>query len=62
MLSSTKETLMAKPLISFRPRPEDADELRARAARERKTLSQVAAQLVEDHLAAERRTGAQNAA
>jgi hypothetical protein len=45
---------MARPLISFRARPEDAEELKALAARERKTVSQVTGQLVEDTLAATR--------
>jgi hypothetical protein len=45
---------MQKPLISFRARPEDAEELKARAAKSRKTLSQEIGQFVEDKLAEER--------
>lgn len=52
--------MTAKPLINFRARPEDAEELKARAARERKTLSQVVGQLVEDTL--ERQKGEHHAA
>jgi hypothetical protein len=46
---------MAKPLISFRPKPEDAEELKARAAKDRRTVSQLVANMVEDMLAAEHR-------
>jgi hypothetical protein len=43
-----------KPLISFRADPEIADELKARAAKERRPLAQLVANLVEDHLVAEK--------
>lgn len=46
---------MVKPLISFRPKPEIDEELKARAAKERRPLSHVVAILVEDALAAERK-------
>jgi hypothetical protein len=52
---------MVKPLISFRPRPEDEEELRKRAARERRPLSQLVANMVEDMLTTERRTNRQDA-
>jgi hypothetical protein len=51
---STQEMQMQKPLISFRPRPEVDEELKARAAKERRPLSHVVANMVEDALAAER--------
>jgi hypothetical protein len=51
---------MVKPLISFRPKPEDEEELKARAAKERRPLSQLVANMIEDVLAADRRTGAQH--
>jgi len=47
--------MATKPLISFRTDPEISEELKARAAKERRPLSQLVANLVEDHLAAERR-------
>jgi hypothetical protein len=55
MLVLTKETSMAtKPLISFRIQPEIDKELKERASRSRTTLSRLVANLVEDHLAAEK--------
>ena len=45
---------MVKPLISFRPSPEVDEELKARAARERRPLSQFVANMIEDALAAEK--------
>jgi hypothetical protein len=56
-----KETSMMKPLISFRPKPEIDEELKARAAKERRPLSQLVANLVEDHLAAERQSAERSA-
>ena len=53
---------MVKPLISFRPKPEDHDELKARAAKERRPLSQLVANMVEDALAAEHRRETQGSA
>lgn len=53
---------MVKPLISFRPSPEVDEELKARAAKERRPLSQLVAILIEDHLAAERSAGTQRSA
>ncbi len=49
-----------KPSISFRPSPEIADELKARAAKDRRPLSHLVANLVADALAAEK--GARHAA
>lgn len=51
-----------KPLISFRPKPEVDEELKARAAKERRPLSHVVAILVEDALAAQRQSTAQRSA
>lgn len=48
--------MATKPLISFRMSPETTEELKARAARERRTLAQFVANLVEDALAAEATT------
>lgn len=53
---------MVKPLISFRPKPEVDEELKARAAKERRPLSHVVAIIVEDALAAERRSSGQRSA
>jgi hypothetical protein len=44
---------MVKPLISFRPKPEVSDELKERAAKERRPLSHVVANMIEDAIAAE---------
>ena len=57
VVANDGDKLMARPLISFRARPEDAEELKALAARERKTVSQVTGQLVEDVLRANRPEG-----
>jgi hypothetical protein len=46
--------MATKPLISFRTDPEINEELKARAAQERRTLAQLVANLVADHLAAEK--------
>jgi hypothetical protein len=51
---------MVKPLISFRPKPEDEEELKARAAKERRPLSQLVANMIEDALASQRQAGAQH--
>jgi predicted transcriptional regulator len=45
---------MAKPNLSFRPNPEDAEELRALAARADRTVSWIAANLISEALAARR--------
>lgn len=44
---------LLKPSISFRPAPEIADQLKARAAKDRRPLSHLVANLVTDALAAE---------
>jgi hypothetical protein len=44
---------MVKPLISFRTRPEIDEELKARAAKERRPLGHLVANMIEDVLAAE---------
>jgi hypothetical protein len=55
MLAMTGETAMAtKALINFRADPEVAAELKERAANERRPLAQFVANLVKDHLAAEK--------
>jgi hypothetical protein len=59
MFTTTKETTMAKPNLSFRPNPEDAEELKALAARADRTLSWTAANLISEALAARRSTGAE---
>jgi predicted DNA-binding protein len=41
---------MTKPLISFRLKPEHDEELKARAAKERRPLSQFVANMIEDAL------------
>jgi hypothetical protein len=46
--------MAAKPLISFRADPEINDELKARAAKERRPLAQLVAIMITDHLAAEK--------
>jgi hypothetical protein len=46
--------MATKPLISFRADPEIDAELKARAAKERRPLAQLVANLVKDHLAAEK--------
>ncbi|WP_141933477.1 hypothetical protein [Bradyrhizobium sp. UNPA324] len=51
-----------KPLISFRPKPEVDEELKARAVKERRPLSHVVAIIVEDALAAERQSRTQRSA
>ena len=43
---------MSKPHLSFRPRPELADAIRAAATEERRPISQFLANLIEDALAA----------
>ncbi len=43
---------MAKPPMTFRPRPEVADQIEAAAAEERRPVSQFLANLVEDALVA----------
>jgi hypothetical protein len=55
MLTTAKETTMAKPNVSFRPNPEDAEELKALAASADRTLSWTAANLISEALAARRR-------
>jgi hypothetical protein len=54
MLTTTKETMMAKPNLSFRPNPEDAEELKALATNAKRTLSWTAADLISQALAARR--------
>ena len=46
--------MAVKPLISFRTQPEIDEELKARAAKARTTLSRFVANMIEDHLAAEK--------
>jgi predicted DNA-binding protein len=46
--------MMVKPLISVRLKPEIDEELKARAAKDRRPLSQLVSNLIEDHLAIER--------
>jgi len=53
---------MVKPLISFRPKPEVDEELKARAAKERRPLSQLVSNIIEDALAAERQSSPQRSA
>jgi hypothetical protein len=45
---------MSNPLLSFRPKPELADQIKAAASSERRTVSGFIAVLVEDALAARR--------
>jgi hypothetical protein len=47
---------MSKPHLSFRPKPELADAIRAAATEERRPVSQFLANLIEDALAAKRQT------
>jgi len=53
---------MNRPLISFRPKPEIDEELKARAAKERRPLSQLVSNIIEDALAAEQRASERSAA
>lgn len=53
---------MVKPLISFRASAEIDEELKARAAKERRPLSHLVANMIEDALAAERKQSEQRAA
>jgi hypothetical protein len=52
---------MSKPLLSFRPTPDLAEQIKAAAASDRRTVSQFIANLIEDALAA-RRAGDQRSA
>jgi hypothetical protein len=45
------ETTMSKPLLSFRPKPELADLIKAAASEDRRPVSQWLALLVEDAIA-----------
>jgi hypothetical protein len=54
--------MSTRPLISFRADPEIDAELKARAAKERRPLAQLVANLVADHLAAEKAAQSRSAA
>jgi hypothetical protein len=45
---------MSKPLLSFRPKPELADQIKAAASEDRRPVSQFLSNLIEDALAARR--------
>lgn len=47
-----------KPLLSLRPRPDLAEEIRAAAEAERRPVSQFLSNLIEDAMAARKLTGA----
>ena len=46
--------MSSKPHLSFRPKPELADQIKAAATEERRPVSQFIANLIEDALAARR--------
>jgi hypothetical protein len=48
------ETPMSKPLLSFRPKPELADQIKAAASEDRRPVSQFLSNLIEDALATRR--------
>jgi hypothetical protein len=45
---------MSKPLLSFRPKPELAEQIKAAASEDRRPVSQFISNLIEDALAARR--------
>jgi hypothetical protein len=45
---------MSKPLLSFRPKAELAEQIKAAASEDRRTVSQFISNLIEDALAARR--------
>jgi hypothetical protein len=45
---------MSKPLLSFRPKPELADQIKAAASEDRRPVSQFLSNLIEDALASRR--------
>ena len=45
---------MSKPLLSFRAKPELADQIKAAASQDRRPVSQFISNLIEDALAARR--------
>lgn len=45
---------MSKPLLSFRPKPELAEQIKAAASEDRRPVSQFISNLLEDALAARR--------
>lgn len=48
--------MSSKPLLSFRPRPELAEQIKAAASEDRRPVSQFISNLLEDALAARRPT------
>ena len=46
--------MSSKPLLSFRPKPELADQIKAAASEDRRPVSQFLSNLIEDALAARR--------